>query len=410
MAAATGGAKPDEAFSGICRAIRQALMSPVGADRNVFLGAVDLCHAAVAHLSPALSALDLNMGLTSIFPSLLERTSSLSGTGDVKLSVASDRLVQQLAKHPKVGCEATTKMIVAAVARSEYPQRPLMLLGTLLSVYGLRICGQRDIVSQVLSAIASQLEGMNGSSTTSTGEKDQDFFTLRAQLIDVLATCSQFSPDTFKQSLAAGEVSQRKLLMEALREAPNPQLVALGAAAAEQAAVEASGSLAAGSGARSLLRQRASESRANLAAAAAQGSNPSSSSSPSTGLGSYRSPPRAPPPQGRSRAGGSGLEPLAPLAPLRLRLAVSPLVNIPAAGQTIAAADAHRQDSHESVYSDVSTAASSRCPWEKASSDESARFGDSSPLHSADSSLQKWRVESNYQGRDSLGSFAALCS
>ena len=92
---------------------------------------------------------DLNMALAKIFPTLMERTALSGLAGDVKagphsraacarkigrtaelhivqVGVASDKLVQQLAKHPKarcnsyrklateqqcqVGCEAVTKM------------------------------------------------------------------------------------------------------------------------------------------------------------------------------------------------------------------------------------------------------------------------------------------------------------
>ena len=104
---ALGKVKPekegsDEVFSHVCRAIQQALAAPTGADRYVFLSALELCHTAVQQLGPALSGLDFNMALGKVFPTLLERTAISSLAGDVKVGVASDKLVQQLAKHPKV--------------------------------------------------------------------------------------------------------------------------------------------------------------------------------------------------------------------------------------------------------------------------------------------------------------------
>jgi len=233
------GMGPEDAFAGICRAIQQALGSPVGADRNVFLASVELCQMAVAQLAPGLSGLDVNMGLAKTFPTLMERT-SLNGAGDVKAGVASDKLVQQLARHPKVGCEAVTKMVISAVARTERPIRPLVLLGTLLSDYGLRLCAQRDIVSLLLSAVGAQLERLSGfgegKAVADSGATDEYAEQLRPQLVGVLSTCSQFSPETVHFCMSEVEASHRRLIAGALQEAPNPKLVALGATAAEQTA------------------------------------------------------------------------------------------------------------------------------------------------------------------------------
>eukprot|EP00929_Paragymnodinium_shiwhaense_P045382 TRINITY_DN23199_c0_g1_i1.p1 TRINITY_DN23199_c0_g1~~TRINITY_DN23199_c0_g1_i1.p1 ORF type:complete len:752 (+),score=217.36 TRINITY_DN23199_c0_g1_i1:75-2258(+) len=247
---------PEEALANICRAIQQVLSSAVGGNRKVFLSAVELCHAAVSNLAPLLSGLDINMGLAKTLPIILERT-SLSGSSDVKVGVAADKLVRHLAQHPKIGCEAATKMIIAAVAKADRPIRPLMLLGTLLQDFGLRLCAQRDVVQQLLHAVAAQLERMEGK------DVDKDLFTLRPQLVKVLATVNQFSPETFQQALAEVDTKQRQLLLVALREAPDPRLVALGAAAAEQAALQSadSSALAAGSAAGALRRTR---SKANL--------------------------------------------------------------------------------------------------------------------------------------------------
>eukprot|EP00439_Symbiodinium_sp_Y106_P016484 s1740_g2.t1 len=175
----TQAAQSAEAFAGICRAIQQALAFPVGADRLVFLCAVELCQLSVQQLAASLSGLDLNMALAKIFPTLMERTALSGLAGDVKVGVASDKLVQQLAKHPKarcnsyrklateqqcqVGCEAVTKMVIACVARSERPVRPLVLLRTLLSDFGLRLCAQKDVVMLLLDAVAGHLERLEGS-------------------------------------------------------------------------------------------------------------------------------------------------------------------------------------------------------------------------------------------------------
>jgi hypothetical protein len=160
------GAKPEDAFAGICKAIQQVLGNETGADRRIFLSAIDLCQQAIAGLSPLVSGLDVNMHLGKTFPILLDRTSL---TADVKIAVASDKLVQQLAKHPKVGCEAVTKMVISAVGRADRPMRPLVLLRTLLGDFGLRLCAQRDVVQLLLGAVAMQLER-----STSTGEDGED--------------------------------------------------------------------------------------------------------------------------------------------------------------------------------------------------------------------------------------------
>jgi ankyrin repeat protein len=145
-AARRNGAKADEAFAGICRAIQQILGSDVGADRRIFLSTIEVCQHAITGLSPLISGLDVNMHLGKAFPILLDRTSL---TADVKIAVASDKLVQQLAKHPKVGCEAVTKMVISAVGRADRPMRPLccyehflvnLACGLLLSAMLFRCC------------------------------------------------------------------------------------------------------------------------------------------------------------------------------------------------------------------------------------------------------------------------------
>ena len=182
------GKAPDETFGHMCRAIQQALAAPTGADRQVFLCAVELCQQMVQQLGASLSGLDLNMALGKVFPTLLERT-ALSSLSDVKVGVASDKLVQLLATHPKVGCEAVTKMVIASITRSQQPIRQLVLLRTLLSDFGLRLCAQKDIVSMLLHALGAQLE---------CGASD----VLRPQLVGVLATCKQFSNETVRFCLS----------------------------------------------------------------------------------------------------------------------------------------------------------------------------------------------------------------
>lgn len=223
-AALRGGCRTDEAFAGICKAIQQALATAVGNDRHVFLCAVELCQLAVSTLAPSLSGLDINMGLSKTFPTLMERTALAGGAGDVKGGVASDKLVQTLAKHPKVGCEAVTKMVIGAVARSSRPIRPLVLLRTLLCDFGLRLCAQRDHVMLLLNAVALQLERL-GSDKLSAPEEAA---ALRPALIGVLATCNQISPDTVKLCMSEVDPGYRKLLYAALAEAPDPRLLALG--------------------------------------------------------------------------------------------------------------------------------------------------------------------------------------
>lgn len=238
-AALRGGARPDEAFAGICRAIQQALATAVGNDRHVFLCAVELCQHAVDKLAPGLSGLDINMGLSKTFPTLMERTTIAGIAGDVKVGVASDKLVQMLAKHPKVGCEAVTKMVIGAVARGQRPIRPLTLLRTLLSDFGLRLCAQKDHVTLLLNAVAIQLERLTSEKFAGQVE---DADALRPQLVGVLATCNQFSPETVHYCMSEVEPSYKKLLLAALAEAPNPRLFALGATAAEQDSTHMAGS------------------------------------------------------------------------------------------------------------------------------------------------------------------------
>jgi hypothetical protein len=247
------GAKPEEAFAGICKAIQQVLSNETGADRRIFLSAIDLCQSAITGLSPHVSGLDVNMGLGKTFPVLLDRTSL---TADVKIAVASDKLVQQLAKHPKVGCEAVTKMVISAVGRAERPTRPLVLLRTLLGDFGLRLCAQRDVVQLLLGAVAMQLE--RAKAREEKNEDGEDLDALRTQLIGVLATCNQFSPETVMAGMAEQEASHRKLLVGALQSAPNPRLVALGASAAEQESMEKA---VAGSAVRAASRGRQDGSR-----------------------------------------------------------------------------------------------------------------------------------------------------
>lgn len=238
-------AKPDEAFDCICRAVQQALASPVGAKRRVFLTAVDLLATAVVQLAPLLSGLGVNIGLAKTFPILLDRSSK---TNDVKFAVCSDKLVQQLAKHPKVGCEAVTKMVITAIARAEKPLRPLMLLRTLLGEFGLRLAAQGDIVMLLLNALACQLEALG------TQGKDEEHDIMRSQLTGVLATCHQFAPETVRYCMSEVDPTNRKFLLAALQEAPNPRMAPLGASAAIEDEME--GGVVAGSAVRAASRGR----------------------------------------------------------------------------------------------------------------------------------------------------------
>lgn len=247
-------AKPEEAFAQLCRAVQQAISSAVGGDRGVFLAAVELCQLCVSQLAPALSGLDINMGLAKTIPTIMERA-SLSGSCDVKVGVASDKLLQQLAKHPKVGAEAVTKIVINAVSRTEKPIRPLVLLRTLLGDFGLRLCAQRDVVSLLLAAVVRQMEMRQLEKTGSPGGAE-DADALRPQLVGVLATVNQFSPETMQHCMSEVEPAHRKLIAAALQEAPNPRLVALGATAAEQAQVQH----VAGSAVRAASRDRRGQS------------------------------------------------------------------------------------------------------------------------------------------------------
>jgi hypothetical protein len=288
-AADRGGATTDEAFASICRAIQQAMAYPTGADRYVFLCAVELCQMSITQLSSNLSGLDINMGLGKTFPTLMERTALAGAAGDVKVGVASDKLVQQLAKHPKVGCEAVTKMVIGSISRTNRPVRPLVLLRTLMSDFGLRLCAQKDVVLLLLSAVAAQLERIT-SDKISDGEEDAD--SVRAQLIGVLSTCNQFSPDTVHFCMSEVDSPQRKLLFAALAEAPNPRLVALGATAAEQDSGQlGGGGHLAGSAIRAASRNRDASPKPSPGSSPGPSPQPRGSPQSSASPGMSRKPP-----------------------------------------------------------------------------------------------------------------------
>eukprot|EP00930_Biecheleria_cincta_P025958 TRINITY_DN18393_c0_g1_i1.p1 TRINITY_DN18393_c0_g1~~TRINITY_DN18393_c0_g1_i1.p1 ORF type:complete len:2224 (-),score=490.13 TRINITY_DN18393_c0_g1_i1:182-6853(-) len=286
-AADRGGATTDEAFAGICRAIQQSIAYPTGADRYVFLCAIELCQMSITQLSSALSGLDINMGLGKTFPTLMERTALAGAAGDVKVGVASDKLVQQLAKHPKVGCEAVTKMVIGSISRTNRPVRPLVLLRTLMSDFGLRLCAQKDVVLLLLCAVAAQLERIT-SDKIQDGEEDAD--SVRAQLIGVLSTCNQFSPDTVHFCMSEVDGAQRKLLFAALAEAPNPRLVALGATAAEQETGALGGHLA-GSAIRAASRNRDASPKPSPGSSPGPSPQPRGSPQSSASPGMSRKPP-----------------------------------------------------------------------------------------------------------------------
>lgn len=244
------GVPPNEAFIGICRAVQQALGHEVGSDRTVFLGAIDLFERSITHLSPLVSGPDLKIGLGRSFPTLLECTSLASAT-DVKIGVAFDKFVKVVAKHPKVGCESVTKMVINAVLRTERPIRSLVLLRTLLSDFGLRLCAHNVIVLQLLNALGVQLQRHTHDACVAASNDGVD--SLRPQLVGVLATCYQFSRETVDGCISEVEAPLRKVLVDALQEAPESRYVVLGAAAAEIEAAEADG-IRVGSASRSLSR------------------------------------------------------------------------------------------------------------------------------------------------------------
>merc|ERR1740117_2052879 len=99
-----------------------------------------------------------------------------------------------------------------------------MLLHTLLNEHGLRLAAQRDVMRLLLQAVAGQLERLSGDT-----DIDEKVDAIRPQLIAVLGTCNQFSQETVQACLPELDQSQRKTVMSALKEAPNPRLMALGA-------------------------------------------------------------------------------------------------------------------------------------------------------------------------------------
>jgi len=105
------------------------------------------------------------------------------------------------------------------------------------------------VVQLLLGAVAMQLE------RAGSNDDNEDSGSLMPQLISVLATCNQFSPETVHNAMAEQDASHRKLLVGALQAAPNPRLMALGASAAEQETMEKAGHLA-GSAIRAASRGR----------------------------------------------------------------------------------------------------------------------------------------------------------
>eukprot|EP00401_Gymnodinium_catenatum_P006816 CAMPEP_0117597154 /NCGR_PEP_ID=MMETSP0784-20121206/74704_1 /TAXON_ID=39447 /ORGANISM="" /LENGTH=549 /DNA_ID=CAMNT_0005399503 /DNA_START=25 /DNA_END=1675 /DNA_ORIENTATION=+ len=257
--------KVDEAYAGICRGMQQALGCITGIDRQVFMTSLDLCNQTVDKLAPRLSALDVNMGLNKVFPILLDRTAvDRSGLGQVG-AAAREACEGGL----RGGDENGNQLHCQDGAVEE----ATMLLHTLLSEFGLRLCAQRDVVRLLLGAIAVQLER---SSSGTEGSNVSSADAARPQLVAVLGTCNQFSQETVQACLVEMDPQQRKVIVSALKEAPNPRLVALGASAAEQEMLESS-PVVVGSAVRAASRGRESSPRPEGAR------NPVSQSSPHGG-------------------------------------------------------------------------------------------------------------------------------
>merc|ERR1719386_270144 len=140
----------------------------------------------------------------------------------MKVAVASDKLVRYLAMHKNVGCESMTKMVISAVGRAEKPSRPLVWLHTLLTDFVQKLCGQKDIVSLLLSAVGSQLERLEG-------DKDQGATSLRSQLVGVLAVCKHADLETTNSCLQqVDDQASKTLLRKAMMEAPDSRQLILG--------------------------------------------------------------------------------------------------------------------------------------------------------------------------------------
>jgi hypothetical protein len=216
--------KTEEAFAGLCVVVKHVL-NGIGAitdeagSRNVLLATLSVFHSSVQLLAPRISSLDVNMGLAKAFPVLLDKA---SGCSDMKVAVASDKLVRYLAMHNNVGCESVTKMVISAVARAEKPSRPLVWLHTLLTDFVQKLCGQKDIVSLLIGAVGSQLERLES-------DKCQKAVSLRSQLLGVLAVCKHADMETTNACLQeVQDQTTKAMLRKALMEVPDPRQLVLG--------------------------------------------------------------------------------------------------------------------------------------------------------------------------------------
>eukprot|EP00746_Dinoflagellata_sp_MGD_P142622 gnl/MRDRNA2_/MRDRNA2_75558_c0_seq1.p1 gnl/MRDRNA2_/MRDRNA2_75558_c0~~gnl/MRDRNA2_/MRDRNA2_75558_c0_seq1.p1 ORF type:complete len:1414 (+),score=374.52 gnl/MRDRNA2_/MRDRNA2_75558_c0_seq1:455-4243(+) len=216
--------KTEDAFAGLCAVVKHVL-NGIGAitdeagSRSVLLATLSVFHSSVQLLAPKMSSLDVNMGLAKAFPVLLDKA---SGCSDMKVAVASDKLVRYLAMHNNVGCESMTKMVISAVGRAEKPSRPLVWLHTLLTDFVQKLCGQKDIVSLLLGAVGSQLERLEA-------DKGQEATSLRSQLLGVLAVCKHADMETINGCLQeVQDQATKEMLRKALKEVPDPRQLVLG--------------------------------------------------------------------------------------------------------------------------------------------------------------------------------------
>eukprot|EP00746_Dinoflagellata_sp_MGD_P028289 gnl/MRDRNA2_/MRDRNA2_166868_c0_seq1.p1 gnl/MRDRNA2_/MRDRNA2_166868_c0~~gnl/MRDRNA2_/MRDRNA2_166868_c0_seq1.p1 ORF type:complete len:565 (+),score=116.55 gnl/MRDRNA2_/MRDRNA2_166868_c0_seq1:26-1696(+) len=215
--------KIEEIFAALLSVVKQILSVGDSGNRMVFLGAIQLFQMAVQIFAPKISGLDVNIGLGKVFPVLLDKASF---TSDMKVAMASDKLVRLLAKHPSVGCEAVTKMVISSVARAAQPSRPLVWLHTLLSDFSGKLCGQRDIVALLVDACGAQLERLESKEVAAT---IKDSAQVMKQVIGVLGLCKWADSDILDGCvMEMRDATIKPLLRKAISEVPHKSNIILG--------------------------------------------------------------------------------------------------------------------------------------------------------------------------------------
>merc|ERR1719324_2120907 len=165
-----------EVFEGLCEVLKHAFQVD---DQSVFQASAQLCCAMLRHSD--VSSLDVHVSVGKVFPSLLAQTNS----SNHKIAMAADKTVIFLAKHPRVGNEAVARQVLAAISRTEQPQRLLGLLLRLVGEFGAYLCFQQQLVTLMFSTVAPLL--------LRTGDAAASQAT-RSLVAELVQRCKQLQP------------------------------------------------------------------------------------------------------------------------------------------------------------------------------------------------------------------------